>query len=100
MYGPFALDGLLVPDSNKSFDASLKARSGGSWGIRDAAWVAGLADVQGLELTAMTLMPANNFFVVFKKVMMASRRRFGRGSRGVGRASFERASSDYGPPIY
>ncbi|CBJ49165.1 conserved unknown protein [Ectocarpus siliculosus] len=68
IYGPFALNGLLIPDSNKNFDTSLKARSGGSWGIRDAAWVCGLAHDQGLELTAMTLMPANNFFVVFKKV--------------------------------
>lgn len=68
VYGPFALDGLLVPDSNKSFDESLKARSEGLWGIRDAAWVAGLADDEGLELTTMTAMPANNFFVVFTKV--------------------------------
>eukprot|EP00903_Cladosiphon_okamuranus_P009423 g8986.t1 len=68
IYGPFALNGLLIPDSNKSFDESLKARSGGSWGIRDVAWVASLADEQGLELKAMTLMPANNFFVVFTKV--------------------------------
>lgn len=68
IYGPFALSGTLIPDSNKDFDASLKARSNGSWGIRDAAWVADLADEQGLELKAMTLMPANNFFVVFTKV--------------------------------
>ena len=68
VYGPFALNGILIPDSNKSFDESLKARSGGSWGIRDVAWVASLADEQGLELKAMTLMPANNFFVVFTKV--------------------------------
>lgn len=68
IYGPFALNGLLIPDSNKNFDESLKARSGGSWGIRDAAWVTGLADKEGLELTAMTAMPANNFFVVFTKV--------------------------------
>lgn len=68
IYGPFALNGILIPDSNKSFDESLKARSGGSWGIRDVVWVASLADEQGLELKAMTLMPANNFFVVFTKV--------------------------------
>ncbi|CAM9177276.1 unnamed protein product [Ectocarpus sp. 13 AM-2016] len=72
VYGPFALNGLLIPDSNMNFDASLKARSGGSWGIRDAAWVCGLAYDQGLELTAMTLMPANNFFVVFTKVREAA----------------------------
>ncbi|CAM9262278.1 unnamed protein product, partial [Hapterophycus canaliculatus] len=54
--------------SNKDFDASLKARSGGSWGIRDVTWVTDLADQEGLQLTAMTNMPANNFFVVFTKV--------------------------------
>lgn len=72
IYGPFALNGLLIPDSNKNFDESLKARSNGSWGIRDAAWVTDLADFQGLELTAMTPMPANNFFVVFTKVSIVS----------------------------
>lgn len=70
MYGPFALNGVLIPGSNKAFDESLKARSHQAWGIRDAAWVAGLADEQGLELTAMTPMPANNFFVVFTKVCL------------------------------
>lgn len=69
IYGPFALNGLLIPDSNKNFNESLKGRSGGSWGIRDVTWVTSLADEQGLELKAMTLMPANNFFVVFKKVI-------------------------------
>lgn len=68
IYGPFALDGVLVPDSNKAFDESLKARSDGLWGIKDAAVVADLADEEGLELTTMTAMPANNFFVVFTKV--------------------------------
>lgn len=68
LYGPFELDGVLIPDSNKEFNESLKARSQGLWGIRDVAWVAKLADEQGLELTAMTPMPANNFFVVFTKV--------------------------------
>lgn len=68
IYGPFALNGVLIPDSNKNFDENLKGRSEGRWGIRDAAWVADLADEHGLELTAMTAMPANNFFVVLTKV--------------------------------
>lgn len=68
LYGPYALDGLLEPDSNKAFHESLGARSGGLWGIRDATWVANLADELGLKLEAMTPMPANNFFVVLTKV--------------------------------
>ncbi|CAM9742447.1 unnamed protein product [Scytosiphon promiscuus] len=72
IYGPFALNGVLIPGSNQDFDASLKARSDGIWGIRDASWVTDLADREGLELTAMTVMPANNFFVVFTKVREAA----------------------------
>ncbi|CAM9330999.1 unnamed protein product, partial [Sphacelaria rigidula] len=68
LYGPFALSGLLAPESNTNFDQSLKLRSDGAWGIRDVAWVADLADVRGLELTGITAMPANNFFVTFTKV--------------------------------
>lgn len=68
VYGPFALSGLLAPQSNRDFDESLKARSDGVWGIKDVVWVAELGDKHGLELTEMTPMPANNFFVVFTKV--------------------------------
>lgn len=68
LYGPFGLDGALIPDSHKSFDESLKARSQGLWGIRDVAWVAKVADEQGLELVAMTPIPTNNFFLVFTKM--------------------------------
>ncbi|CAM9533849.1 unnamed protein product, partial [Laminaria digitata] len=74
LYGPFGLDGALIPDSNKSFDESLKARSQGLWGIRDVAWVVVLADEQGLELVAMTPIPTNNFFLVFTKVGLMNSR--------------------------
>lgn len=62
------LSGLLAPESNVSFDKSLKLRSDGVWGIKDIVWVTGLADERGLELTDMAAMPANNFFVTFTKV--------------------------------
>lgn len=68
LYGPFALGGLLAPQSNRDFDASLKARSNGVWGIKDVEFVARSGEKEGLELTAITPMPANNFFVVFTKV--------------------------------
>ncbi|CAM9153613.1 unnamed protein product [Discosporangium mesarthrocarpum] len=69
LYGPFALAGLLAPESNVVFDQSLKARSRGQWGVRDITWVAEVAArAGGMELTEMTAMPANNYFVVFTKV--------------------------------
>lgn len=69
IYGPFALSGLLAPESNVKFDQSLKARSNSLWGVKDVSFVADLADERGLDLTAMTAMPSNNFFVVFTKVL-------------------------------
>lgn len=68
IYGPFALNGLLAPQSNRDFNESLKARSNGVWGIKDIVWLTELGDEAGLELSEICAMPANNFFVVFKKV--------------------------------
>ncbi|CAM9942073.1 unnamed protein product [Choristocarpus tenellus] len=72
LYGPFVLEGLLAPESNVVFDATLKARSEGQWGVRDVAWVAKVAATKGMELTAMKAMPSNNFMVIFTKVWSLS----------------------------
>lgn len=59
LYGPFAMHGVLAPESNQKFDASLRARDA-SWGIRDVDDLLRLGAPGGLELEAVEDMPANN----------------------------------------
>ena len=65
LYGPFSRRGAMV-DSNRAFDASLKARDP-AWGVRDLDdAVQPLAARCGWALARVTEMPANNLFVVFE----------------------------------
>lgn len=59
VYGPFNYNGTYSSDSNRQFDAWLKARDPES-GIRDAEAVDALAAAQGLGLVEDVAMPANN----------------------------------------
>ncbi len=59
VYGPFNYSGSYSSDSNRQFDAWLKARDPES-GIRDAEAVDALASAQGLGLVEDFAMPANN----------------------------------------
>lgn len=59
VYGPFNYNGNYSSDSNRTFDAWLKARDPES-GIRDAEAVDALAAAQGLSLVVDEAMPANN----------------------------------------
>jgi SAM-dependent methyltransferase len=66
LYGPFARSGAMAP-SNAAFDESLKSRNR-DWGVRDLdVEISPLAQAAGLELTAVTEMPANNLTVVFRR---------------------------------
>ena len=65
-YGPYASDGILEPDSNISFDQSLRQRDP-SWGIRDIADLKKLAAKNSMELLAAYNLPANNKCLVWKK---------------------------------
>lgn len=58
-YGPFNIGGTFSSDSNRDFDAWLKARDPAS-GIRDVEVVDALAQAAGLRLVADEAMPANN----------------------------------------
>ena len=58
-YGPFNRDGRFSSDSNRDFDAWLKARDPES-GIRDAGALDALAAASGLRLIVDIAMPANN----------------------------------------
>lgn len=66
-YGPFNDEGRYSSDSNRDFDAWLKARDPRS-GIRDAEAVDGLARAIGFELIDDVAMPANNRTLVWRRV--------------------------------
>jgi len=63
-YGPYMRGGAHTAPSNAVFDASLKARDP-SWGVRDVAEVERAAMAQGLALSEIIEMPANNLSLVF-----------------------------------
>lgn len=66
IYGPFNYGGDFSSDSNRQFDAWLKARDPDS-GIRDAEAVDALAAAQGLVLIEDVAMPANNRLRVWRR---------------------------------
>ena len=70
-YGPYRRGGAHTAPSNAAFDASLKARDP-SWGVRDMEEVAAAAKDAGVELTEAIAMPANNFTLVFRRVVSAT----------------------------
>ena len=67
VYGPFNYGGTFTSESNRAFDAWLKARDAAS-GIRDLEVVVALAAQHGLQLQADHTMPANNRTLVFQKI--------------------------------
>ena len=64
VYGPFNYGGEYTSDSNREFDAWLKARDARS-GIRDFEAVDALARGIGLRLRADVAMPVNNRMLVW-----------------------------------
>lgn len=66
-YGPYAVDGVLEPESNISFNQSLRSRDS-SWGIRDIADLKKLAAKNAMELLATHNLPSNNKCLVWKKL--------------------------------
>lgn len=67
IYGPFRYHGGFTTESNARFNEHLKARDPVS-GIRDFEKVDELANMAGFSLVADHDMPANNQFLVFRKV--------------------------------
>ncbi|KAH8333990.1 hypothetical protein KR059_005122 [Drosophila kikkawai] len=66
-YGPYAQDGVLVPQSNVDFDRSLRSRDA-SWGVRDIKDLKAVALENGLELEKLVEMPSNNKFLTWLKL--------------------------------
>lgn len=66
LYGPFNLSGEFTSDSNRAFDASLKAQDE-CMGIRDLDDLLVLGKASGLQEVKRFAMPANNMLVVWRK---------------------------------
>jgi hypothetical protein len=66
LYGPFKRDGAHTAPSNAAFDASLRAENP-DWGVRDIADLRALAQKNGLALTEIAPMPANNMVLAFAR---------------------------------
>ena len=66
LYGPYMRGGHHTAPSNAAFDASLRARNP-DWGLRDVEAVAEAAGLQGLVLSEVVDMPANNLSLVFTR---------------------------------
>ncbi len=64
IYGPFRQAEVALAPSNAAFDESLKARDP-RWGLREVEAVRDAA--QGLTLTRIVEMPANNLTLVFRR---------------------------------
>ena len=65
-YGPYRHNGVLSPDSNRSFDASLRGMNE-EWGIREINDLELEAAREDLELDRILEMPANNKMLIFTK---------------------------------
>ena len=66
LYGPFLEQGRHTSESNRRFDAELRAQQAGM-GVRDLAWLLQVAAVAGFELEAVEPMPANNRLLVWRR---------------------------------
>lgn len=67
-YGPYAFDGKISPESNISFDQSLRSRNP-SWGLRDVVReLEPLAKEYNLRLADKHDLPANNHLLVWRKI--------------------------------
>jgi len=67
LYGPFNRQGEFTSDSNRAFDASLRAREP-AMGLRDDREIVALGERHGLAFVADHALPANNRLLVFRRL--------------------------------
>lgn len=66
VYGCFSRSGDFVSDSNREFDRAIRERDP-EWGVRDTDDVAEVAARNGLTITRIVPMPANNTILVLRR---------------------------------
>jgi SAM-dependent methyltransferase len=71
LYGPFNRNGEFTSESNRAFDASLRARAS-HMGIRDDGALIELARAHGLAALADYSLPANNRVLVWRRASRES----------------------------
>ena len=69
LYGPFKIGNKHISQSNYYFDNSLKMQNE-SWGIRNLEEVNEEAKKNGFFQEDIIRMPANNFSIIYKKVIV------------------------------
>jgi SAM-dependent methyltransferase len=66
LYGPYRVGGEHTAESNREFDAGLRAQDP-RWGVRDLETVTARAEQLGLAFKEHVAMPANNLSLVFQR---------------------------------
>ena len=66
LYGPYVEAEVPTVESNRAFDASLRARNP-DWGLRDLDAVKAAAGNAGLVFAERRAMPANNLMLLFRR---------------------------------
>jgi SAM-dependent methyltransferase len=66
LYGPFNRNGEYTSESNRAFDASLRARAA-HMGLRDDRALIALGDACGLEFVEDCTLPANNRILIWQR---------------------------------
>ncbi|KAI4483377.1 hypothetical protein M0802_013430 [Mischocyttarus mexicanus] len=66
-YGPYAIDGIITPESNVKFNKSLNSMNP-DWGLRELRELENVAKENNINLVETFDMPSNNKVIIWKKI--------------------------------